>query len=129
MDFCKILVTREVITPSSPSGLAWQCGAVVDFFGIVRPLEDGRRIDGIDYDAHPRMVEKELQAIVREASGLRACLLVHRIGFVPAGEISLYLRLATPHRAAAYEGSRAIVESLKRRAPIWKKPIFAEEIA
>ena len=127
MDFCEILITQETIAAPAAAGFAGGCGAVVDFFGIVRPVEDGRAITGIDYEAHPRMAESELRKIVEAAgrdSGLRACLLAHRTGFVPAGEVSLFLRVAMPHREAAYEISRALVEALKRRAPIWKRPIF-----
>jgi molybdopterin synthase catalytic subunit len=105
------------------------CGAVVDFFGAVRSIENGRIITGIDYESHPRMAWKELNAIVAEAARnpeLHACILMHRVGFVPAGEVSLFLRVAAPHRGAAYELSREIVEQLKRRAPIWKRPIFTE---
>jgi len=29
-----------------------RAGAVVDFWGVVRPIEDGREIEGIDYEAH-----------------------------------------------------------------------------
>jgi molybdopterin synthase catalytic subunit len=127
MDFCEILITREKIAVPSAEGLAIGCGAVVDFFGIVRPLENGRTITGIDYEAHPRMAERELRSVVEASAqnpALKACLLVHRVGFVAAGETSLFLRVASPHRQAAYELSRGIVEALKCRAPIWKRPIF-----
>lgn len=126
MHVCQI--TQERIAIPSAEPFAAGCGAVVDFFGIVRPVEDGRPLAGIDYEAHPRMAESELNAIVRESaagSELRACLLVHRVGYVAAGEISLFLRVASPHRQAAYDLSRQIVEALKKRAPIWKRPIFA----
>jgi molybdopterin synthase catalytic subunit len=132
MDFCEILITREAIVAPLPTDASQDCGAVIDFYGIVRPMENGRRIDGIDYEAHPRMAEAELQAIVSEAArdpALRACRIVHRIGFVPAGGVSLFLRVASPHRDAAYAASRQLVEALKQRAPIWKRPIFAEDTA
>jgi molybdopterin synthase catalytic subunit len=127
MDFCEILITTHPIVVPTAAGLAAGCGAIVDFHGIVRPLEGGRSITGIHYEAHPRMAEPELRAIVEESARnpeLRGCLLVHRVEFVPVGEVSLFLRVATPHRQAGYELSREIVEALKRRAPIWKKPIF-----
>lgn len=130
MDFCEIRLTRDRIAVPPANDAAAGCGAVVDFHGIVRSQENGRPLDGIDYEAHPRMAEKELRAIVAEASGdpdLRGCVLVHRTGFVAAGEASLFLRVATPHREAGYALSRAIVEALKRRAPIWKRPIFTAQ--
>ncbi len=129
MDFCEILITDKTFVISPPTGAWAGCGAVIDFFGVVRPMENGRRIDGLDYEAHSRMAEKELRSIVNECARdheLGVCRLTHRIGFVPAGEISLFLRVAAPHREAAYAASRAIVEALKRRAPIWKRPIFSE---
>lgn len=132
MDFCEIRLVREKIAIPSPEPDELGCGAVVDFFGIVRPLEDGRSISGIDYESHPRMAETELHAIVSEAAethDLRTCRLVHRVGFVPAGEISLFLRVGTPRRDLAYTINREIVEALKARVPIWKNPIFANAAA
>jgi molybdopterin synthase catalytic subunit len=128
MDFCEILITGNAIVVPAAADDAVACGAVIDFFGIVRPMEEEQRIEGIDYEAHPRMAEKELRAIVDEAAALhpamRACRLAHRVGFVPAGEVSLFLRVGSPHRDAAYAASRALIEALKARAPIWKRPIF-----
>jgi molybdopterin synthase catalytic subunit len=127
MDFCEIRIVLEKIDIPSPAEEICACGAAVDFFGIVRPLEGDRSITGIDYEAHPRMAESELRAIVSEAADqheLRACRLVHRVGFVPAGEISLFLRTVTPRREMAYTVNRAIIEALKRRVPIWKHPVF-----
>jgi len=132
MDFCDIRLVREKIAIPSPEPDELGCGAVLDFFGIVRPLEDGRRITGIDYESHPRMAETELRAIVNESAekhDLRTCRLVHRVGFVPAGETSLFLRVGTPRRDLAYTVNREIVEALKVRVPIWKKPIFEDATA
>ncbi len=128
MDFCEIRITRDRIVVPPAEADAARCGAILDFHGIVRPREGGRPLAGIDYEAHPRMAERELQAVIAHLaadSDLQGCRLVHRIGYVAAGETSLILRVATPHRASGYELSRAIMEELKRRVPIWKRPIFA----
>ena len=53
---------------------------------------------------------------------LHQVLLHHRIGFVPAGEASLFVRVRSQHRAAAFEASQWIVDELKKKVPIWKKP-------
>jgi molybdopterin synthase catalytic subunit len=128
MDFCEILITRERIVVPSAELDPHHCGAAIDFLGIVRPLEDGRLLDGIHYEAHPRMAEKELRRIVADVAAshpeVRACRLAHRVGFVPSGETSLFARVYCAHRDGAYAASRALIEELKRRAPIWKKPIF-----
>ena len=38
-------------------------GARVDFQGIVRGSEDGREIEGIDYEAHRKMAEHQLSKL------------------------------------------------------------------
>ena len=102
-------------------------GAIVDFWGVVRQLEDDRELNGIDYEAHEAMARHQMQLIADAANerfGLRRLLLHHRIGFVPAGEASLFLRVTAPHRGAAFEASEWIVDELKKKVPIWKKPKF-----
>ena len=98
-------------------------GAVVDFFGNVRPLENGKPIAGIEYEAHAEMAEHQLRRIAEEAAkrfGLFSVCLHHRVGFVGVGETSLFLKVAAAHRGAAFDASRWIVDELKRRVPIWK---------
>ena len=105
-------------------------GAVVDFWGVVRELEDGRKIEGIDYEAHKAMAEHQMKVIADAAAetfGLSQVVLHHRVGFVRTGEASLFLRASAQHRAAAFEGSKWIVDELKKKVPIWKKPRFENE--
>ncbi len=123
---CDILLTSERLQP--PRGdVDLACGAVVDFKGIVRPLEDGRDIDGIEYEAHHEMAEHQMRSMAREAGekfSLAFVHLHHRIGFVSAGEASLFLRVGSPHRRAAFQASEWIVDELKKKVPIWKHPKF-----
>ena len=105
-------------------------GAVVDFWGIVRELEDGREIEGIDYEAHKTMAEHQMKIIADAAAEnfrLNQVLLHHRAGFVRTGEASLFLRVRAQHRAAAFEASKWIVDELKKKVPIWKQPRFKSE--
>ena len=107
-------------------------GAVVDFWGVVRELEDGRKIEGIDYEAHEAMAEHQMKVIADAAAEtfrLNQVVLHHRVGFVRAGEASLFLRVTAQHRAAAFEASKWIVDELKKKVPIWKKPAFAKATA
>jgi molybdopterin synthase catalytic subunit len=106
-------------------------GAITDFFGNVRPLEGGEPIIAIDYEAHREMAEHQLRVVAQEGAeqfGLFAVRLQHRIGRVPAGETSLFLRVAAAHREAAFDGSKWIVDELKKRVPIWKTPIFRDAL-
>ena len=107
-------------------------GAIVDFWGVVRELENGREIAGIDYEAHQAMAEHQMRLIADAAAEkfrLNRILLHHRTGFVPAGEPSLFLRVSAPHRGAAFEASKWIVDELKKKVPIWKRPRFKMENA
>jgi len=107
-------------------------GAVVEFFGNVRALENGRHISALEYEAHASMAEHQLRMIAREAAekfSLLAITLHHRIGRVAVGETSLLLRVAALHRGAAFAASGWIVDELKKRVPIWKTPSFAERAA
>jgi molybdopterin synthase catalytic subunit len=109
----------DVVAEGNTSG----AGAIVQFLGDVRPLENGERIDGIEYEAHREMAEHQMQRIADEAAerfGLLAIRLHHRVGFVAVGETSLFLRVAAAHRGAAFDASRWIVDELKKRVPIWK---------
>ncbi|MBV9009698.1 MAG: molybdenum cofactor biosynthesis protein MoaE [Verrucomicrobia bacterium] len=107
-------------------------GAVVEFFGNVRPVENGQPISALEYDAHAPMAEHQLRVIAREAAekfSLLAVTVHHRIGAVPSGDTSLIVRVASGHRAAAFAASGWIVDELKKRVPIWKTPVFVESAA
>jgi len=102
-------------------------GAVVDFWGVVRELEDGREIEGIEYEANTIMAKHQLEKIAKHAASDFAVNLIvihHRIGFVRTSESSLWVRVAARHRAEAFAASQWIVDELKKTVPIWKKPRF-----
>jgi molybdopterin synthase catalytic subunit len=123
---CEVLVTEARLeSPEVDPRLG--AGAIVDFWGVVRGSEDEREIDGIEYEAHPAMAEHQLRLIARESAKkfqLKKITVYHRVGFVGAGEASLFLRVEARHRAAAFAASKWIVDELKVRVPIWKRPRF-----
>jgi molybdopterin synthase catalytic subunit len=102
-------------------------GALVDFFGVVRGIENEQPIDGIEYQAFVEMAEIELKRIAeiaRKDFMLGLVLIHHRIGFVPVGEPSLFVRVSASRRDTAFTGCQYIIEQLKARVPIWKHPAF-----
>jgi len=128
---CEVLLTDQPLAaPSDATGD--EAGAVVDFWGVVRGTENGAPISGIEYEAHRAMAEHQLLALAREATaqfGLSSISLRHRIGFVPVGEASLLLRVASGHRAEAFRAAQWTVDELKKRVPIWKRPTRDEVLA
>ena len=125
---CEISVTLEAL--AARVGDIAGAGAVVDFWGVVRSLEDGREIDGIDYDAHREMAEHQLKRIAGQTAerfGLELVIIHHRIGFIAVGESSLFVRVASPHRSEGFRASQWIIDELKKKVPIWKRPRFKPE--
>ena len=125
----EILITTGPLQ-ARPNDWNRASGASVDFWGVVRALEDGREISGIEYEAHQAMAQHQMEmiaAVARAEFGLEKVILHHRIGFVAAGEASLFLRVASGHRGAAYGGSAWIVAELKQKVPIWKRPLFVKQ--
>jgi molybdopterin synthase catalytic subunit len=126
---CEILVTKGLLNaPEDPADPA--AGARVDFWGVVRGSEDGAEIEGIDYEVHRKMADHQLRQIAEQATiefGLRSVIVHHRIGFVAVGEPSLFVRVCSGHREAAFQASQWIVNELKKKAPIWKRAKFRGE--
>ena len=127
MQFCEIRITKQPLD-SRVLHFSRTEGAVVDFFGVVRSIENERMIDAIEYEAFEAMAERQLTLIADEARdryGLVSVVIHHRIGLVPVGEASLFVRVTARHRRAAFEGSSQIIERLKQAVPIWKHPVYA----
>lgn len=104
-------------------------GAIVDFWGVVRALEDGREITGIEYEANRPMAEHQMRSLAEAAIGkfgLSRVLIHHRVGFVPAAEASIVVRVESGHRSAAFNATQWIMDELKQTVPIWKHPVFQE---
>ncbi len=128
---CKTLVTETPLAAPPVDGHV-STGAAADFWGIVRGSEDGRSIEGIDYEAHRQMAEHQLKQLAIQATqqfGLNHVLIHHRIGFIAVGEPSLFVRVYSPHRHEAFRACEWIVDELKKNVPIWKRPRFKGDTA
>jgi molybdopterin synthase catalytic subunit len=104
-------------------------GAVVTFAGVVRSHNNGRAVTGMFYECYREMAEREMTQIVDEVRGKRelgVVRLVHRVGEVAPGEMSLLVVVTAEHRQAAFDACQEIVDEIKKRAPIWKKERYAD---
>jgi molybdopterin synthase catalytic subunit len=104
-------------------------GATALFLGTVRDTNDGRPVEGIEYTAYERMAIAELERIVGEAVERHpgtAIVVVHRIGTLTIGDISVAIACSNAHRAAALDANRYVIEELKRRVPIWKRERYLD---
>jgi molybdopterin synthase catalytic subunit len=99
-------------------------GACITFSGVVRDHHEGKAVESIFYDAYRPMAEKEMEKIlqaVRDEYPAVAMAVVHRLGLLHVGDASIAIVCTSPHRAEAYEASRALIDRIKETVPIWKK--------
>jgi molybdopterin synthase catalytic subunit len=102
-------------------------GAVSLFLGTVRNVNAGRRVLFLEYEAYAPMAEREMQRIAEEACarfGVSRVGIVHRVGRLDIGEASVAIAVAAPHRAAAMDACRFVIDTLKVSVPIWKHEHF-----
>ena len=102
-------------------------GAVALFLGTVRDHNRGRRVRYLEYQAYAEMAESELRKLVAETERrfeISSVALLHRTGRLELGEISVAVAIAAPHRVAAIEACRYVIDTLKQTVPIWKKEVF-----
>jgi molybdopterin synthase catalytic subunit len=75
------------------------------------------------------MALHEMETLASEALSkfqVRDVAIVHRLGRLQIGETSVLIAVASAHRAAAFEACRWLIDTLKRRVPIWKKEYFED---
>lgn len=106
-----------------------QAGAVVLFLGTVREMTQGQRTLALDYEAYPEMAEAKMHELVKEAAGrwpILSAAIVHRLGHLELGEISIALAVSCPHRRDAFEAGQFLIDEFKLRVPVWKKENWAD---
>jgi molybdopterin synthase catalytic subunit len=104
-------------------------GAAVVFEGVVRNQTRGRKTLYLDYEAYEEMALQQMEGLAEQALQqfqVRDVALVHRLGRLAIGEISVLIVVASAHRAAAFDACRWLIDTLKRTVPIWKKEHFED---
>lgn len=104
-------------------------GATASFLGTVRAGPDDGPVVRIEYSAYEEMLDEEFRRITAEAEARwpgAAVAAQHRLGNVPLGEASIAVAVAAPHRAAALDACRYVIEEAKRRLPVWKREMLAD---
>lgn len=112
------------VTGGAPAWPSREIGACLEFRGIVRELENGAALAGLHYEAYELMARKLLDRHFAELAALHPCTAVtfiHRLGWVPVGEASLYIRVLSAHRGEGLAFLAAAIDRLKQDVPIWKR--------
>ena len=104
-------------------------GAIVTFFGTVRARSNGKKVVRLEFEAHSTMAEKALKRIEDEAIrrwGAKKAFIVHSVGKVKAGEITVGIAVSAPHRDTAFQACRYLIDNLKVIVPLWKKEVYPD---
>jgi molybdopterin synthase catalytic subunit len=106
------------------------CGGIVLFCGTVRDHSDGRpEVTQLEYEAYVDQVVPKLTDVARTARARWAeigrLVLLHRIGRLRVGEVSVVVGASTPHRGEAFAAAQFCIDTLKLTVPIWKHETWA----
>lgn len=99
-------------------------GAVVNFVGTVRDLNDGEQVAEMELEHYPGMTEKALQNIIAQARSrwdLFDALVIHRVGPLKPLDQIVLVAVTSAHRGEAFAACEFIIDYLKTEAPFWKK--------
>lgn len=105
--------------------LSENMGAVVIFYGIVRGEEAGEQITALDYEANEEMARHQfglIFAAIDKRWPVESVRLIHRVGIVSVNELSLWVEVIAPHRAEAFAACQFLIDEMKEKVPIWKRP-------
>jgi molybdopterin synthase catalytic subunit len=128
------VLARITPDPIDPADLlhgvgAAEDGAVVLFLGTVRDHNDGVAVKGLVYDAYEEMAVQVLAEIAGEAAvrlGTDRIAVIHRVGSLEVGDISVAIAASSPHRAESFDAARYVIEEIKKRLPVWKKENYVD---
>jgi molybdopterin synthase catalytic subunit len=105
-----------------------RAGGLAVFVGAVRDHDGGQDVSQLEYTAHPS-AEQRLAEVAAEVAGefdVVAVAAVHRVGVLGIGDLAVVSAVSAAHRGTAFEASRALIDRLKERVPIWKHQRFAD---
>ena len=124
-----IRLVRETIDVAALQDVGAGDGALCLFLGVVRGENDGRPVVRLEYEAYEDMALPLMEEIADEARGRFGASdvrIVHRLGRLEVGEVSVAVAAASPHRAEAFAACRYAIDTLKAQVPIWKKEFYAD---
>ncbi|XP_038900956.1 molybdopterin synthase catalytic subunit [Benincasa hispida] len=104
-----------------------QAGAISTFSGTTRDNFEGKTVVELRYEAYVPMAIRSIKSIcssARSSWNLHSIAVVHRLGPVPVGEISVFIAVSAVHRADAMDCCRFVIDELKACVPIWKKEVY-----
>ncbi|QEH95153.1 molybdenum cofactor biosynthesis protein MoaE [Gluconobacter thailandicus] len=106
-----------------------EAGGFCTFEGWVRNSNEGRPVDGLEYESYAELAVKEGERIIEEALvrfEISHAVAMHRTGTLRVGEVAVWIGVSAPHRDAAFRACRYIIDEIKHRVPVWKKEHYLD---
>lgn len=103
-------------------------GGLAIFVGTVRDHDRDHDVVLLEYTGHPSAQARlaDVAAEVAEEFDVVAVAAVHRVGSLQVGDLAVVSAVSAAHRGTAFEASRALIDRLKQRVPIWKHQVFGD---
>ena len=122
----RVRITSEPIDPAAVLEKVRDSssGGTVIFLGTIRNRNEGKRVEGLEYEVYRAMAEKrmmELESVVKAKWHVKKVFMVHRYGRLKVGEVSVAVAVSSEHRAEAFEACRFAIDTIKKTLPLWKK--------
>ena len=113
-------VTDKPIAPEEViARISWdECGALVTFTGRVRGYSGDKRVLSLEHEASTEVAERLLSEIateMREKWDLGEVAFCYRTGPVAAGETTLVIAVAAPHRPEAFAACQYAIDRFKQK--------------
>lgn len=104
-----------------------EAGGIGVFTGVVRNHHDGQPVRELTYEAWEEVAPDALRDVAEDVAaahpGVRAVHVVHRLGRLGVGEVSIVCAASAPHRAEALAAASALIDEVKARVPVWKREV------
>lgn len=104
-------------------------GAHAWFEGVTRRHTGDRETLRLNYQAFAPMATAQLRLLAQQAAErfeLRGVVIVHRLGEVAVGQVSLVIGCCAAHRGGPLAALPWLLDRIKADVPIWKQEHFAD---
>lgn len=105
-------------------------GGIDLFVGRVRRQSHGRAVTGIHYDMFAPLALQVFATAAADAMASHGPALkvyaAHAKGQLAVGDIAVVVAAGSPHRDEAFRACRAVIETIKHQAPIWKREHYVD---
>ena len=107
-------------------GQSSSVGAVVNFVGLVRDINNNCEVTTIQLEHYPGMTEDTIGIIIEQAFerwSLLGVKVIHRVGLLKPCDQIVLVAVSSLHRKDAFSACEFIMDVLKTKAPFWKKEL------